>query len=116
MDFSLLVAFLMIFFGIVAFVSGAIVLVRSFFNARVQINRSMSMDLEIIRVSKSAKPKETMEKRQDYWKEEIGAMEKLLSDALGMRVDIRHDSGRGEVRVTYQSLDQLDALCRLLSS
>ena len=44
------------------------------------------------------------------------AMEKLLSDALGMRVDIRHDSGRGEVRVTYQSLDQLDALCRLLSS
>jgi ParB family chromosome partitioning protein len=44
------------------------------------------------------------------------AMEKLLSDALGMRVDIHHDSGRGEVRVTYQSLDQLDALCRILSS
>ena len=44
------------------------------------------------------------------------AMEKLLSDALGMRVDIRHNSGRGEVRVNYQSLDQLDALCRLLSS
>ncbi|NDB70127.1 MAG: chromosome partitioning protein ParB, partial [Methylocystaceae bacterium] len=44
------------------------------------------------------------------------AMEKILSDALGMRVNIHHGAGGGEVRVAYKTLDQLDALCRLLSA
>lgn len=43
------------------------------------------------------------------------ALEKTLSDALGMAVDIRHDGARGEIRIRYESLDQLDAICRLLS-
>lgn len=33
-----------------------------------------------------------------------------------MRVDIRHGADGGEVRVAYKTLDQLDALCRLLSA
>ena len=44
------------------------------------------------------------------------AMEKILSDALGMRVNIQHSLEGGEVRVAYKTLDQLDALCRLLSA
>ncbi len=44
------------------------------------------------------------------------AMEKILSDALGMRVNIHHSLEGGEVRVVYKTLDQLDALCRLLSA
>lgn len=43
------------------------------------------------------------------------AIEKTLSDALGMRVDIRHDGDRGDIRIRYESLDQLDSLCRLLT-
>jgi len=44
------------------------------------------------------------------------AMEKLLSDALGMRVSIRHQGEGGEIGVRYETLDQLDALCQLLSA
>jgi len=43
------------------------------------------------------------------------ALEKTLSDTLGMAVDIKNQGERGEVRIRYQSLDQLDAICRLLS-
>ncbi|QGM97065.1 ParB/RepB/Spo0J family partition protein [Methylocystis parvus] len=43
------------------------------------------------------------------------ALEKTLSDALGMTVDIKNQGERGELRIRYQSLDQLDAICRLLS-
>ncbi|MDH3195798.1 MAG: ParB/RepB/Spo0J family partition protein [Hyphomicrobiales bacterium] len=45
------------------------------------------------------------------------ALEIELSDALGMTVDIRHKAGgKGEMRLRYQSLEQLDALCRLLKT
>jgi ParB family chromosome partitioning protein len=42
------------------------------------------------------------------------ALEKLLSDAIGMKVAIAHKDGGGEVRVTYRTLEQLDDLCRRL--
>ena len=45
------------------------------------------------------------------------ALENQLSDALGIAVDIRHKAnGKGEIRLRYQSLEQLDDLCRLLKS
>jgi ParB family transcriptional regulator, chromosome partitioning protein len=43
------------------------------------------------------------------------ALEKTLGDALGMQVEIRNNGERGDIRIHYQSLDQLDAICRLLS-
>ena len=43
------------------------------------------------------------------------AIEKTLSDALGMLVDIRHEGERGELRIRYESLEQLESLCRMLS-
>jgi ParB family transcriptional regulator, chromosome partitioning protein len=42
------------------------------------------------------------------------ALEKALSDSLGLDVTIDHRAQGGEVRIRYQSLDQLDALCRRL--
>lgn len=42
------------------------------------------------------------------------ALEKTLSDAIGYRVDINHGEKGGELRIRYKTLDQLDALCRLL--
>lgn len=43
------------------------------------------------------------------------ALEKSLGDSLGMAVDIKNQGERGEIRIRYQSLDQLDAICRLLN-
>lgn len=44
------------------------------------------------------------------------ALEKMLSDNLGLNVTINHRSGGGQVRVDYKSLEQLDELCRLLQA
>ena len=43
------------------------------------------------------------------------ALEKLLTDVVGMKISIAHkDKGGGELRVAYRSLEQLDDLCRRL--
>ncbi len=42
------------------------------------------------------------------------ALEKLLSDATGMKVSIAHKDRGGELRVAYRTLEQLDELCRRL--
>ena len=42
------------------------------------------------------------------------ALEKLLSDAIGMKVSINHTSGGGNLSVRYTDLEQLDELCRRL--
>jgi ParB family chromosome partitioning protein len=44
------------------------------------------------------------------------AIEKSLSDALGLRVELRPNGEKGEVRISYQSLDQLESICRLLTA
>jgi ParB family chromosome partitioning protein len=43
------------------------------------------------------------------------ALEQDLSDALGLKVDINDKDGRGELKIAYQTLEQLDLLCRRLS-
>lgn len=42
------------------------------------------------------------------------ALEKLLTDTIGMKVTIAHRDRGGELRVAYKTLDQLDDLCRKL--
>lgn len=42
------------------------------------------------------------------------ALEKTLSDQLGMNVTVTHGAKGGELRISYKTLDQLDALCRKL--
>nr|WP_309502735.1 ParB/RepB/Spo0J family partition protein [uncultured Roseovarius sp.] len=46
------------------------------------------------------------------------ALEGDLSAALGMKVSVNHTKGGegGQVSITYESLDDLDTLCRVLSS
>jgi ParB family chromosome partitioning protein len=43
------------------------------------------------------------------------ALEADLEDVLGLKVDIRDRGGVGEIRIAYQTLEQLDALCQRLS-
>lgn len=42
------------------------------------------------------------------------ALEKSLSDLLGLAVVIEHKGGKGSVRIDYASLEQLDDICRRL--
>jgi ParB family chromosome partitioning protein len=42
------------------------------------------------------------------------ALEKTLSDALGLAVEIDHKGNGGAVTVTYKTLEQLDEVCRRL--
>lgn len=42
------------------------------------------------------------------------ALEKMLSDTTGYRVEITHGAKGGQVKIAYKDLEQLDALCRLL--
>ena len=42
------------------------------------------------------------------------ALEKALEDVLGFGVAIEHKGEGGDLRIRYQSLEQLDALCRRL--
>lgn len=46
------------------------------------------------------------------------ALEKRLTDGLGFAVAINHKekSGAGEMKIKYKSVEQLDAICRLLES
>ncbi|MBL4784566.1 MAG: ParB/RepB/Spo0J family partition protein [Cohaesibacteraceae bacterium] len=44
------------------------------------------------------------------------ALEKAVSDALGLQVTINHKARGGEVRIKYSKLEQLDAVCKLLKS
>jgi ParB family chromosome partitioning protein len=44
-------------------------------------------------------------------------LEKELADLLGLKIDIRHgSSGKGELRIVYSSLDQLEDICKRLGS
>ncbi|WP_421401940.1 ParB/RepB/Spo0J family partition protein [Agrobacterium fabrum] len=42
------------------------------------------------------------------------ALERSLSDALGLEVKISHKGGSGQIRIGYRTLEQLEAVCRLL--
>ncbi len=64
-----------IFFGFLAILSGALVLIRGFFRFRSQVNHSIAMDIELIRV---AKPMNREQASTTAWKEEVLVMEKLL--------------------------------------
>ncbi len=75
---------LLFFLSFIVFLSGVYLLVHSFLLFRAQINRSLNMDLEIIRVAKVFKKKEEGEVK-DAWKEEIGAMEQLLATLADIR-------------------------------
>jgi ParB family transcriptional regulator, chromosome partitioning protein len=46
---------------------------------------------------------------------DVEALEKELADALGLRVNLNHDDrNRGELRIRYGSLEQLEDICRKL--
>ncbi|HBO17094.1 MAG: hypothetical protein UR69_C0002G0253 [Candidatus Moranbacteria bacterium GW2011_GWE2_35_2-] len=78
-DLNLIFYPLLAALSLMTFVTGVFLVVRSFISFRVQINYSMNMDLEVIRVTKKNYAKGESMDNGERWKEEIGAMEQLLS-------------------------------------
>lgn len=64
-------------FGTLAFLSGAWLVVRSFLKYRLQVNQSIALDLEIVQVAR--KQVDENQQSPEKWKEEVLAMEELLS-------------------------------------
>ena len=79
LDLNAILITLVWIFSAITFLSGAFLVARSFLNYRAQINRSMNMDLEVVRVTKIFKEKGERVGDGEAWKEEIGAMEQLLT-------------------------------------
>jgi len=56
-------------------------------------------------------------KSLDFKSADTRHLEKQLADLLGLRIDIRHsENGKGELRIGYSSLDQLEDICKRLGS
>jgi len=45
---------------------------------------------------------------------DVRALERKLTDALGLHVEINHRASGGDLKIRYKTLEQLDALCRKL--
>ncbi|PJA88321.1 MAG: hypothetical protein CO139_03835, partial [Candidatus Moranbacteria bacterium CG_4_9_14_3_um_filter_36_9] len=84
-DPNYLFFYLTVALSVVSLVSGALLVVKGFFSFRTEISRSLNMDLDVIRVVKEARNKEGENDRQELWKEEIGAMEQLLTSLSMLR-------------------------------
>ncbi|ARM90567.1 chromosome partitioning protein ParB [Rhizobium sp. CIAT894] len=52
--------------------------------------------------------------RQDQKDSDTLALERTLSDALGLDVSINHKTSGGQIKISYKSLEQLEEICRLL--
>jgi CRISPR/Cas system CMR subunit Cmr4 (Cas7 group RAMP superfamily) len=63
--------------GLFSLVTGGLLVTRSLFRFRAQVNQSIAMDVELVRVTKKAdRPGE--QKQAEAWKEEVLVMEKML--------------------------------------
>jgi ParB family chromosome partitioning protein len=52
--------------------------------------------------------------RKDDKDSDTLALERTLSDTLGLDVSIAHKGSGGQIRIAYKSLEQLEEICRLL--
>lgn len=80
--------------------------------------RIVALDLSVRDTETVArKPGAAPRRRQSGKDADTLALEKALSDALGLTVAINHKVGvGGEVRIRYRTLEQLDVICQRLKS
>ncbi|MFA6183579.1 MAG: type IV secretion system DNA-binding domain-containing protein [Parcubacteria group bacterium] len=89
-DLNSILLFLVVALGSMSAISGLFLVVRSFFRFRIQINYSINMDLEVVRVTKTNKKDGASMgggQNGEVWKEEVGAMEQLLTTLSKTRVN-----------------------------
>ena len=71
-------------FAFFTLTSGAFLVVRSFFRFRYQVNQSLNMDLEVIKVMRK-RENENQTAGAEAWKDEILAMEQLLASLASLK-------------------------------
>jgi len=77
-DLNIVLVPLTALFAFVSLISGIYLVLRSFLAFRYQVNQSLNMDLEVIQVTKKKIP-EGQQQGAEAWRDEILAMEQLLS-------------------------------------
>lgn len=86
--------------------------------ARQVVSRQLSVR-ETEQLAKRPRPKNSPKKgRQKEKDADTKALEKDLSASVKMKVSIEHkaDNGSGQVVIKYKNMDELDSICRFLSS
>ena len=85
--------------------------------ARTVVNKGLSVrDTErlaqndIKNGGQSQSPRSTREEKDS----DTLALERSLSDTLGLDVSISHKGGNGSLKISYKTLEQLEEICRLL--
>jgi ParB family transcriptional regulator, chromosome partitioning protein len=76
-----------------------------------------------VRETEALSQKETKTRRRDAaapiapepGSADVAALERSLEESLGLPVVIRHGANGGELRIRYQTLEQLDSLCKSLT-
>lgn len=61
-----------------------------------------------------AQSQPALETKSVYKDPDTIALERSLSDALGLDVAVNHRGGGGKLTISYKSLEQLEEICRLL--
>jgi ParB family chromosome partitioning protein len=80
--------------------------------AKKIISQGLSVrDAEALGQAGSSKSKTAKAPRKD---EDTTVLEKMLSDALGLAVEVAHKGPGGQVIIRYSSLEQLDEIARRL--
>lgn len=57
-----------------------------------------------------------LEKKSQEKDADTLALERNLSDRLGLKVEVNHKNRGGQLKIDYKSLDQLESLCRILGA
>lgn len=86
--------------------------------ARQVIERGLSVRETEAIAQKGARSRRRREERAiepEPGSADIAALERSLEESLGLPVSIRHGARGGELRIRYQSLEQLDSLCKGLT-
>ncbi|ULR44145.1 ParB/RepB/Spo0J family partition protein [Rhizobium sp. K102] len=85
--------------------------------ARTIVAKGMSVrDAEKLaqnNIKAQSEPQQTASRR-DRKDSDTLALERTLSDALGLEVSINHKTSGGQIKISYKSLEQLEEVCRLL--
>lgn len=85
--------------------------------ARTIVAKGMSVrDAEKLaqnNIKAQSEPQQTASRR-DQKDSDTLALERTLSDALGLEVSINHTTSGGQIKISYKSLEQLEEVCRLL--
>jgi ParB family chromosome partitioning protein len=81
--------------------------------AKIVVQKSLSVrETERLAQQPEAMPRPKPDRKPAAKSSDVVALEKELSDVLGMKVELRDEGeGRGVVTILYRSLEQLDYLC-----